>query len=202
VIPQPRAAYGQAAAWYVTLVARVDGDWDAPALGVWTRRDLVGHTSRSMLTVESYLRDEPGQIEAASAVDYFVRSRAALANADEVAERGRAAGRALGDDPAGSVADIADRVLPLVAAAGLEAYVETPVADMRLDDYLPTRTVELAVHGCDLAAACGLEADLPTAVAAEAGAVLAALAAHGGTAADVLLAMTGRRGLREGFTVL
>ena len=202
MIPEPRFAFAQAATWYVALVARVDGDWEAPALGVWTRRDLVGHTSRSMLTVESYLRDEPGQIEAASAVDYFVRSRAALANAEEVAERGRAAGRALGDDPAGSVADIAARVLPLVAAAGAEAYVETPVAAMLLDDYLPTRTVELAVHGCDLAVACGLEADLPTAVAAEAGAVLAALAAHGGTAADVLLAVTGRRGLPEGFTVL
>ena len=114
-----------------------------------------------MLTVETYLRDGPGQIEAASPVDYFVRTRDALADPDAVAARGRAAGQALGDDPAAAVAEIAERVLALVAAAGDEAYVETPVADMWLADYLPTRTFELAVHGCDLAVACDLEADVP-----------------------------------------
>jgi len=89
-----------------------------------------------------------------------------------------------------------------LSAAGANAYVATPVADMRLDDYLPTRTVELAVHGCDLAVATGLEPDVPEVVASGAGAVLTALAAHGGSAADVLLAMTGRRGLPDGFSVL
>ena len=181
---------------------RVDGDWEAPALGVWSRRDLVGHTSRSLLTVASYLRDGPVQVEAASPVDYFVRSRAALADADAVAARGRAAGQALGNDPAAAVALIAERVLPVVAAAGVDAYVETPVATMWLDDYLPTRTFELVVHGCDLATACGLDADVPMRAAAQAGAVLVALAAHDGTVADLLLAATGRRRLPEGFTVL
>jgi len=73
---------------------------------------------------------------------------------------------------------------------------------MWLADYLPTRTFELAVHGCDLALACDLVADVPTAAAAETGAVLAALAAEQGAAADLLLAATGRRGLPAGFTVL
>ena len=195
-------AYDEAAEWFVRLVGRVDVDWDAPALGSWSRRDLVGHTSRALLTVESYLRDEPGQTEAASTVDYFVRSRAALADPDEVAARGRAAGQALGADPAAAVAVIAERVLAMVAAAGAEAYVETPVADMLLTDYLPTRTFELVVHGCDLAAAAGLEADVPAAAAAEAGSVLVALAAHDHKAADLLLAATGRRSLPAGFTVL
>jgi Mycothiol maleylpyruvate isomerase N-terminal domain len=202
VISDPRGAYAEAAGWFVELVRRVDGDWDAPALGSWSRRDLVGHTSRSLLTVESYLRDGPVQAEAASAVDYFVRSRAALADAEAVAARGRAAGQALGDDPAAAVAEIAERVLPLVAAAGVEAYVETPVATMQLHDYLPTRTVELVVHGCDLAVACGLAADVPMTAAAQTGAVLVALAAHDGAAADLLLSATGRRPLPAGFTVL
>jgi hypothetical protein len=202
VIPDVRGAYAEAAGWFVGLVRRIDGDWDAPALGSWTRRDLVGHTSRALLTVESYLRDGPVQVEAASAVDYFVRTRATLADPEQVAARGRAAGEALGGDPAAAVAGIAERVLPLVAAAGVDAYVETPVAAMRLDDYLPTRTFELVVHGCDLAVACRLDADVPVTAAAEAGAVLVALAAHDGTAADLLLSATGRRTLPAGFTVL
>jgi len=118
-----RTAYAAAAGWFVGLVARIDGDWDEPALGVWSRRDLVGHTSRAMLTVETYLRDQPGQIEAASPVDYFVRTRAMLADPEAVAARGKAAGEALGDDPAAAVAETAARVLALVAAAGDEAYV-------------------------------------------------------------------------------
>ena len=197
-----RSVYAETAAWFVDLVARVDGQWDAPALGEWNRRDLVGHTSRSLLVVESYLRDGPPPVEVASAVDYFVRIRPALAQANEVAERGRAAGRALGDDPAAAVATIAERVLPLVAAAGVDAYVETPWGDMRLADYLRTRIVELVVHGCDIAAACDLEVDVPIRAAAEAGAVVVALAAHDGRAADLLLAATGRRGLPAGFTVI
>lgn len=198
----PRGAYAEATAWFVRLVSAIDGDWEAPALGSWNRRDLVGHMSRSLLTVESYLRDDSRPIEAASAVDYFVRIRPALVDADEVAERGRAAGRALGTDPAAAVAAIAERVLAIVAAAGVDAYVETPWADMLLADYLPTRTFELVVHGCDLAAACGLDADVPERAAAETGSVLVALAARDGVAADLLLAATGRRDLPAGFSVL
>ena len=103
---------------------------------------------------------------------------------------------------ASAVATIAERVLALVAAAGVDAYVATPWGDMLLADYLRTRIVELVVHGCDLAAACDLDADVPLRAAAEAGAVLVALAAHDGRAADLLLAATGRRNLPAGFTVL
>ncbi len=197
-----RAAYEQAAAWFMSLVDRVDGRWDAPGLGAWTVRDLVGHASRSLLTVESYLHTEPGPVEAASAVDYFVRSRDALADAEAVAERGRKAGADLGADPAAAVRSIAVRVLALVAAAGVDDYVSTPVGDLWLTDYLPTRTFELVVHGCDLAAACDLVADVPVVAAAEAGALAAGLAAHDGSASDLLLAATGRRPLPPGFTVL
>ena len=197
-----RGAYADAASWFVSLVRQVDGRWDEPGLGSWTVRDLVGHTSRALLTVESYLREGPGPVEAPSAVDYFVRSREALADAAAVAERGRQAGAALGDDPPAAVAVIAERVLALVAAAGVDDYAATPVGDMWLSDYLPTRTFELVVHGCDLAAACGLPADVPVPAAAAAGAVAAGLAASDGNAADLMLAATGRRPLPPGFTVL
>jgi len=197
-----RTVYATAVGWFVELVARIDGEWDAPALGVWSRRDLVGHTSRAMLTVETYLRDQPGQIEAASPVDYFVRTRAMLADPEAVAARGKAAGEALGDDPAAAVAETAARVLALVAAAGDEAYVETPVADMWLADYLPTRTFELAVHTADLATALGLPPHVPPTAAAEALHLVADLAVAGGRAGPLLLAATGRGPVPPDFSVL
>ena len=37
-------------------VARIPQDaWGGPGLGEWTLRDLVGHTSRSLVTVIDYL---------------------------------------------------------------------------------------------------------------------------------------------------
>jgi Mycothiol maleylpyruvate isomerase N-terminal domain len=51
-----RTAFRQAAAFFVETVARVPADaWDRPGLGDWSMRALVGHTSRSLLTVETYL---------------------------------------------------------------------------------------------------------------------------------------------------
>ncbi len=202
----PRTTYAEAVAWWVGLVRRVDTDdsisWDAPGLGVWTVRDLVGHTSRSLLTVESYLREGPGPEEALSAADYYEACRPLLADAEAVAERGRQAAAALGAEPVAAVTEIVDRVLPLVAAAGVDAYIASPVGDLWLADYLQTRILELVVHGCDLAAACALTADVPEAAAAAVGALAGRLAARGGTAGDLLLAATGRRALPPGFTVL
>ena len=52
---ESRRAFPDEARWCVATTARVDGRWDEPGLGEWSVRDLVGHTSRSFLTVESYL---------------------------------------------------------------------------------------------------------------------------------------------------
>lgn len=57
-----RDAFGAAARWFAETVHELDrppAPWEAPALGEWSRRDLVGHTSRALLTVEQYLRPEP-----------------------------------------------------------------------------------------------------------------------------------------------
>ena len=50
-----RRAFHDAADWYVATTALVGDRWEAPGLGEWSVRDLVGHTSRSFLTVEAYL---------------------------------------------------------------------------------------------------------------------------------------------------
>ena len=119
-----------------------------------------------------------------------------------VAQRGRDAGTALGADPVAAVAEIAARVVPLVEACDGTELLTTIAGGMRLADYLPTRTFELAVHTADLASALGLPLDVPPTAAAQALAVVAALAVADGLAGPLLLAATGRSELPARFSVL
>src|SRR4051795_9269177 len=134
-----RRAFADAAQWFVRTTALVGDRWNRPGLGEWDVRALVGHTSRSLLTVETYLARPAAAAELASAVDYFRATRAAATDA-AVATRGRDAGSALGTDPAAAVADIAARVLELVDSQDGTELLTTIAGGMRLSDYLPTRT--------------------------------------------------------------
>jgi uncharacterized protein (TIGR03083 family) len=194
-------AFSDAAAWFIATTALVGDRWDLPGLGEWDVRDLVGHTSRALLTVEAYLAQPAAAVQIPSTADYYPATRA-IASGPGVAERGRAAGAALGTDPAAAVAQIRDRVLRLVAGHDGTELVTTIAGGMRLADYLPTRTFELAVHTADLATALGVPPDVPTTAAAQALDLVAQLAVAEGSAGPLLLAATGRSGLPEGFTVL
>jgi len=196
-----RQAFGDAATWFVEMTARVDDRWDSPGLGEWSVRDLVGHTSRSLLTVETYLYQPAESVDIDSAAGYVAATRE-IAAGPGVAERGRQAGAALGDDPPGDIARIAARVLPLVGSCTGAEVVRTIAGGMRLSDYLPTRTFELVVHTCDLAAALGEPLDVPRTAAAQALHLVASLAADDQRAGPLLLAATGRAALPEGFSVL
>ena len=196
-----RRAFADAAGWFVRSAALVGDRWDRPGLGDWDVRALVGHTSRSLLTVEMYLARPAAAVEIACAADYF-RATRALAADPAVAERGREAGTALGADPAAAVAEIAARVLALVATRDGTELMDTAAGGMRLRDYLPTRTFELAVHTTDLAAALGVPPQVPTTAATQALHLITDLAVAGGLAGPLLLAATGRPGLPAGFSVL
>jgi uncharacterized protein (TIGR03083 family) len=196
-----RRAFSDAARWFVDTAALVGDRWGEPGLGEWDVRALVGHTSRSLLTVEAYLARPADAVEIASAVEYF-RATSAMAAGAAVAERGREAGVALGADPAAAVAEIADRVLALIGSADGGEQVTTIAGGMRLADYLPTRTFELTVHTADLATALGVPADVPATAAGQALRLVADLAVAGGRAGPLLLAATGRPGLPPGFSVL
>src|SRR6266852_1123605 len=162
-----REAYEIAAELFVNTVVQVGPtQWEQPGLGVWTVRDLVGHTSRALLTVEMYLAKPATQRQVIRPVDYFFRAQAGLADPASVAARGREAGAALGPDPTAAVRGIAARVLVQVQTASDEVLVSTPVGGMRLIDYLPSRVFELAVHTLDLAAALPVTVTLPETVAA------------------------------------
>jgi uncharacterized protein (TIGR03083 family) len=198
---ESRRAFVDAADWFVGMAASVGDRWDEPGLGEWDVRALVGHTSRSFLTVETYLARPAATVEVSSPADYYRATREVTAGPG-VAARGRDAGAALGGDPADAVAEIAARVLPLLERCDGTEMLTTIAGGMRLADYLPTRTFELAVHTTDLAAALGVPADIPATAADTALRIVAHLAVGDGVAGTVLLALTGRGGLPAGFTVL
>jgi uncharacterized protein (TIGR03083 family) len=196
-----RRAFAEAADWFVATTALVDGRWDEPGLGEWDVRSLVGHTSRSLLTVETYLGRPAADVEIPSTADYYRATRAAAAGPG-VAERGREAGQALGADPAAAVAGIRTRVVELVEACEGTELVTTIAGGMRLADYLPTRTFELVVHTADLAAALGTPSEPPAVPGQQAFELVARLALDEGVAGPLLRAATGREGLPPGFSVL
>lgn len=115
---------------------------------------------------------------------------------------GRQAGRDLGEDPVATVDALVRRVLndldqvddPLIEVIG--------GLGIRLSSYLPTRTFELAVHGMDIAGAVGIEFAAPEDVLAEAGALAARIGVRLGRGPALLLALTGRRELPPGFSVV
>lgn len=194
-------AFAEAAEWFVNTAASVGDRWTRPGLGEWDVRSLVGHTSRALLTVETYLTRPAETVDVESAAAYF-RAASAIAAGPDVASRGSEAGDALGAEPAAAVADIAARVVPLVASCNGTELITTIVGGMRLGDYLPTRTFELVVHTADLATALGEPLDVPATPAALALELVAQLAAVEGNAGPLLLAATGRQGLPDGFSVL
>ena len=202
--PDPRPFFASAARWFSALVNLVPATaWHQPGLGEWDLRALIGHTSRSLITVDTYLDRPTEQIAVATSWDYYrAASDLAAASPDAVVERGRQAGAALGDQPAQTIADLVDRVLARVQTAG-DPVIETIVGGMRFSDYLPTRTFELVVHGHDIAAALDLDPpplDADTLAAALDLAGRIAIAA--GSGATLLRALTGRTALPAGFTVV
>ena len=196
-----RQAFKDAAACFVQTASAVEGRWDSPGLGEWDVRALVGHTSRSLLTVEAYLAQPAAAVEVESAAGYF-RATSGAAVGAAVAQRGRDAGMALGEDPPSALADLAKRVLKLIDGTNGTELVTTFAGGMRLSDYLPTRTFELAVHTADLAVALDLPLGLPATAANQALHLVIELAVAGGLAGPLLLAATGRPGLPQGFSVL
>ncbi|GFG54080.1 mycothiol maleylpyruvate isomerase [Mycolicibacterium agri] len=201
----PIAAFQSAARAYAELVHRIPGDrWDEPGLGEWDLRALVGHASRSLVTVSTYLQTSAEREDVATPQDYYVRIRdiAASEGAEAVLERGRKAGRDLGDDPAAAVDQLLSRVLDDLAGVGDPLIEVIGGLGIRLHAYLPTRTFELAVHGLDIARATGLSFDLPEDALAEAATLAARIGVAISAGETVLLALTGRAALPPNFSVV
>jgi uncharacterized protein (TIGR03083 family) len=198
------AVFFRSATAFHDLVTRIDDDrWETIALGEWTLRSLVGHTTRAILTVESYLLlDDPGFPNVPSAENYYARVYRDLADPAAVAKRGVEAGVWLGDDPAHSIAEAMARTTALVDAAPPERIVSIGGLGIELGEYLRTRTFELVVHSLDIAHATGLPHGQPPEAMRAALELAAGIAAARGDAEQLLLALTGRTPLPEGYSLV
>ncbi|WP_156720777.1 maleylpyruvate isomerase N-terminal domain-containing protein [Mycobacterium sp. Root135] len=197
--------FRSAATTFADLVHAIpESSWDGPGLGDWDLRALVGHASRSLITVSTYLRAPADREDVTSPADYYswVHEHLATADAGAIVERGRQAGRDLGAQPAASVDSLLERALADVAAVEDPLITVIGGLGLRLSTYLPTRVFELAVHGLDVARAVGLDFTLPEDVLAEATVLAARISVRLGSATPVLLALTGREQLPSSFSVV
>lgn len=187
-------AYREAGHWWRSLVGGIDDhQWGQPALGEWTVRELVAHGCRAFRTVPQYLEMEavdPTWLD--TAAHYF---RVVLAEetphvhiaARAHKEAAEHADWVVATDDYWAAADLA------VSTRLGGALVRTFVGEMRLDQYLATRVVELVVHGLDLGEAIGIPSPPPPAAAKVAIAVLMDLSTPDdlGTIARLLTGRTG-----------
>jgi len=187
----PEAAdFLAAATTLVELCSRIDPDsWTRPALGSWDLRALVGHTLRAVTTVQTYLAEAPPvTVDCATAADYFLAVRSTAGSSAgvsdaEVADRGVQAGAALGHDPIPVVVREVEAARTALTTAPTDRLVTTAAGGMRLRDYLPTRTFELAAHCLDISAV-GPPVELPRAVMASTARTAAEVCALSGDPQD------------------
>ncbi len=195
------ATYLGAAESFADLVASLPADLSGPGLGDWDLRALVGHTSRSLTTVSEYLSRPATHVDHASAAAYFAGIGSAVAaDPSGVAERGRAAGQALGDDPAAAVRRLVEAVADDLVGADPEQVITTFAGGMRLRDYLPTRTFELVVHCLDISIAVPVRWTPPPDALLEAVALAGEAAVLRGEGTMLLRLVTGRE--PGGFSIV
>lgn len=197
-------AFESAAGCFAELVDTIPVDaLSGPGLGEWDLRSLVGHAGRSLTTVITYLAKPAAAVDVPSATAYYSWVVQQVgADPAGVAERGRQAGIALGQDPSAAVHALLDKALAAVSAAADDPVIETLAGGMRLSDYLPTRTFELVVHTLDIAGALGRDVTIPPMALAETIRLATDLAVLQGDGPAVLLALTGRKPLRDSYSVL
>jgi uncharacterized protein (TIGR03083 family) len=199
------ATFASAASSFADLVHRIPASaWEGPGLGDWDLRSLVGHASRSLITVSTYLQTAAEREDITTPQEYYVRVNPSALGIDPagVVERGRQAGRDLGDDPPAAVDGLLARVLEDLVDAGDPLIAVIGGAGIRLHTYLPTRVFELAVHGLDIARAVGIPLELPPDVLEEALVLAGRIAAAEGHGETVLMALTGRGELPGSFSVV
>jgi uncharacterized protein (TIGR03083 family) len=197
-----REAYLESAEFFAGLVDGVDIDgWEEHALGQWTVRDLAGHTYRSISTVVGYSEKPAPQVDVESPVAWILNVRQ-NADPDRVAEMGRSAGLEIMDSPTMMVRGFLSMARDRVNDLDDDFILATPQGGMRFIDYLQLRTMELVIHGGDLAKALGVEAKPPDSGTQVALQVLTGVAVAEGRGPSLADALTGRSLLPANFNLL
>ena len=202
-LEQEYDVFVRAANTFVDLVRQLDDTaWTSPGLGDWDLRALVGHASRSLITVTQYVDQPVDSQDLDSPVAYYLAA-AAMAGTDQsaIVERGRQAGAALGPDPVVAVTDLARAAITRLQDQP-DLLMHTLLGGMWLSDYLPTRTFELVVHSLDIAGATGAPIALDQAALSTANALAARIAVAQGKGIELLTATTGRGELSPDFSVV
>jgi uncharacterized protein (TIGR03083 family) len=119
--------------------------------GGWNVRELAAHLAMAVGSIVRALGEPAPARAEVSLLDWPF---ATAAHADRIAEDTR---RIAADTPVGELfAQVAAGVGEALPGADDERVVRTRVGPMRFADFLVTRTVELVVHGDDLARATGV----------------------------------------------
>ena len=129
-MPDQRQIFFEAAEFFLAAAERVrDDQWAVPGLGVWSVRELVGHTSRAFTNIERDLVTPVRRSDVSpggtldTAVDHFGRGMATPGIHESVAQRGRQAGRQCAE-PCRD---------PIVVASGVEgSHAALPVSGLRI----------------------------------------------------------------------
>ncbi|MEO7124347.1 MAG: maleylpyruvate isomerase family mycothiol-dependent enzyme [Lacisediminihabitans sp.] len=193
---------------FLTLLGQIQPEhWELPGIGDWSVRSLAGHTARSIITVEKYLSLAPaGEVTVPTAEAYYsaiTAMSADTADAAAVEARGVEAGKWLGSDPVPRVTETLIRAWQLLDSQPPgRAITVIGGLTLPLGEYLRTRVFELVVHSIDLSRATGIAAGLPTDALESAVTLASGLTVAQGHGEDVLLALTGRAPLPEGFSVV
>lgn len=171
-------------------------DWGRPALGEWDLAELTAHTTRALTTPVQYLDRPAGSTpDLDGPAAYFI---AYLDGRDEdlaaaIAGRARAEASAVAD-PVAEYRTALHTLDGRLASVDGDVVVATPFGSMTVADYLPTRLLEVTVHGLDIAAALGHRWDPPRATVRAVLGILADIAVARGDATGLISLLTGRGG--------
>lgn len=204
------ALFEDSARSFLALLTRITPErWEQQGLGVWTVRSLAGHTMRAITTVTDYLATEaPSSASCEDAEAYLLGNTSgagvtASGTNDAIAQRGIAAGELLKVTPVDQLTQQLDRVLAMIAAQPTGRVVTVHGGrSILLSEYLRARNFELVVHTMDLSRATGIALTLPSRSVEDAAALAARVAVRQGRGQELLLSLTGRISLHEGFSVV
>ena len=198
-----KEAYRAAATFFAETVAQIkQSQWDDPGLGVWSVRDLVGHTYNSLVRIPQFATQRADKVDVESAAKHYHISLAPDGADEAIAQGGREAAKMLGEDPIATVSKAVGEALKVLDETPDGTIIKYNNGGIRLEDYLVTRVLELTVHTLDVQSATGIAIPPPDPALRTALHLLADLGADSGHGGELALLATGRGVIPDRFSVL